>query len=244
VEAKDLIYGRNTVLEYLKRCGTGDRVTVYLAENAHGSIIDEISAEARRRQIPVASADKSFFHALGPSSKHQGAAMSLRAERPAGGGPPLLERAAAEKGLLLLLDQLADPQNIGSIIRSAEALGCAGVVMTKSHSPGITPAVAKASAGATAHIEVLTVSNAADFMGRAKERGFWIIGSSDHGDCGIEKARGLRPAVLVIGSEGTGMRRLTGERCDCTVAIPLKGNIGSLNASVAAGILLYELLKD
>ncbi|MBN1532698.1 MAG: 23S rRNA (guanosine(2251)-2'-O)-methyltransferase RlmB [Spirochaetes bacterium] len=244
METKDLIYGRNTVLEYLKRCHTGEGVTVYLAENAHGSIIEAITAEARRRQVPVVAADKSFFRGIGPSSKHQGAAMSVAAERASADAPALLERASAAGGLIILLDQLMDPHNIGSIIRSAEALGCAGVVMTKSHSPGITPTVAKASAGATAHIAVLSVPNAAEFMRRAKEKGFWIIGSSDHGDCGIEKARGLRPAVLVIGSEGAGMRRLTGKRCDCTVAIPLKGRIGSLNASVAAGILLYELLKD
>ena len=103
--------------------------------------------------------------------------------------------------------------------------------------------VAKTSAGATAHIPVVIVANAARFLDEAKDAGVWVIGSDDQADTEISKLSSIRPALLVIGSEGEGMRRLTAEKCDHIVKIPLKGKVSSLNASVAAGILLYELLK-
>ncbi len=243
METKDLIFGRNAVLEYLKAAAPGDRTPVYVSETAHGPIIDRILAEAERKRIKVVRADKSFFKNLGPSSKHQGTAIASPAVKKEGAPDTLLSRVAGIRGVIVLLDQLTDPHNVGSVIRTAEALGASAVVMTKAHSPGITPAVVKSAAGATAHIETHTVSNASEFMKRASAAGFWIIGSSDRGDRGPENMGDLRPAVLVIGSEGSGMRHLTGERCHCTVRIPLKGETSSLNASVAAGILLYELLK-
>ena len=143
----------------------------------------------------------------------------------------------------MALDRISDPHNVGSIIRSAEALGASGVALSRAHSAEVTPVVVKASAGATAHLPVLTVSNVAQFLERAKARGFWIIGASGEGESSPEDVAEVRPAVLVIGSEGEGMRRLTEHKCDYMVRIPLRGTIASLNASVAAGIILYELLK-
>jgi len=116
--------------------------------------------------------------------------------------------------------------------------------MPRAHAAGITPAVVKASAGATAHIEILTVSNVVMFIEAAKEAGFWIVGTSDRGTEPPSRLRGYRPAVVVIGSEGEGMRHLTGESCDLVVRIPLRGSVSSLNASVAAGIVLHELLRE
>ena len=244
MEKKELIYGRNAVLEYLTTIRSGEPVSVYVSETAHGAIIDRILEEARRKGLPVVRADAQFFKTLGPSSKHQGAAISAPKKDKENNAESLLRRATECRGLIVLLDQLTDPHNVGSIIRSAEALGALGVVMTRAHSPGVTPTVVKSSAGATAHLDIVMVPNASEFMKRASAAGLWIIGTSDHGDATIEKARELKPAVLVIGSEGAGMRHLTEERCDCTVRIPLKGKVSSLNAAVAAGILIYELMKD
>ncbi|MBN2158713.1 MAG: 23S rRNA (guanosine(2251)-2'-O)-methyltransferase RlmB [Spirochaetes bacterium] len=246
MEDKGLIYGRNPVLEYLNGAEPGSPLELYIAEHSHGKIIDIITGTARTKKIAVRRMDKDFFTRLGPSSRHQGVALRLPpdARESAAGSGQILERTAADRGVLVLLDQVTDPQNAGSIIRTAEALGCCGVVIPKSHAAGITPAVIKASAGATAHIAIVTVSNIASFLEGAKKQGFWIIGTSDHGEDALPRLREYRPAILVIGSEGGGMRRLTEEKCDLIARIPLKGSVSSLNASVAAGIVLYELLKN
>ena len=146
--------------------------------------------------------------------------------------------------MIVLLDQLTDPHNIGSIIRTAEALGADAAVMTKANSPDINATIIKTSAGATAYLKIITISNVAGFLENAKKAGFWIIGSDADGSEDLAQLKEQKPAVIIIGSEGAGMRRLTRENCDFVFRIPLKGRISSLNASVAAGILLYEVMKD
>jgi 23S rRNA (guanosine2251-2'-O)-methyltransferase len=246
VEDKELIFGRNPVLEYLRTAEQGSPYELYISDGAHGKIIDMIAGEARAKKIPMRYQDKEFFSRLGASSHHQGVALKIppSVREHAAGMEPLLERTRNRKGVLVLLDHLTDPQNVGSIIRTAEALGCGGIVMPRAHAAGITPVVVKASAGATAHIEILTVSNVAMFIEAAKVAGFWIVGTSDRGTEPPAKLRGYRPAVVVIGSEGEGMKHLTEEACDLVVRIPLRGSVSSLNASVAAGIILHELLRE
>lgn len=246
MEDKELIFGRNPVLEYLRGAEPGAPYLLFISDSAHGKIIDTITGEAKAKKIPVRREEKDFFSRLGPSSHHQGVALKVpqAARGHVTGMEHLLERARERKGVLVLLDHLTDPQNIGSIIRTAEALGCAGIVMPRAHAAGITPAVVKASAGATAHIEILTVSNVVMFIEAAKAAGFWTVGTSDRGTEPPSRLRGYRPAVVVIGSEGEGMRHLTGESCDLVVRIPLRGSVSSLNASVAAGIVLHELLRE
>ncbi len=245
MEDKELIFGRNPVLEYLRARGPAALAELYVAQTAHGKIIDEIIATARARRIRVSRMDKDFFGNLGPSSHHQGVALRLpvpAAETDRAGVDGLFARAVDKKGVLVLLDQITDPHNTGSIIRTAEALGCDGIIITKSHSSGITPTVVKSSAGATAHIEILQISNAASFLDEAKKHGFWIIGTADAGNRDLPELGAVRPAVVIIGSEDSGMRRLTAEKCDYIVRIPLAGRISSLNASVAAGIILYQIM--
>jgi 23S rRNA (guanosine2251-2'-O)-methyltransferase len=246
VEDKELIFGRNPVLEYLRGAEPGTPYVLYISDSAHGKIIETIASEAKAKKIPVHREEKDFFSRLGPSSHHQGVALKVppAAREHATGMEHLLERARDRKGVLVLLDHLTDPQNIGSIIRTAEALGCAGIVMPRAHAAGITPVVVKASAGATAHIEILTVSNVVMFIEAAKAAGFWIVGTSDRGTEQPARLRGYRPSVVVIGSEGGGMKHLTEESCDLVVRIPLRGSVSSLNASVAAGIVLHELLRE
>jgi 23S rRNA (guanosine2251-2'-O)-methyltransferase len=246
MEDKELIFGRNPVLEYIRRAEAGSSYELYVSESAHGKIMDIITGEARARKIPVRSQDRDFFARLGPSSHHQGVALKVpsSAREQTGGMEQLLERVRERRGVLVVLDHLTDPQNVGSIIRTAEALGCGGIVMPRAHAAGVTPAVVKASAGATAHIETLQVSNVAMFLEAAKKAGFWIVGTSDRGTEPPARLRGYRPAVVVIGSEGEGMKHLTEEECDLVVRIPLRGRVSSLNASVAAGIVLHELLRE
>jgi len=245
LEDKELIFGRNPVIEYLRAMGPEARAELYVGQTAHGKIIDEIIATAQSRSIRVSRMDKVFFENLGPSSRHQGVALKLpvpAAETDKTGMEGLFARAVDKKGVLVLLDQITDPHNTGSIIRTAEALGCDGIIIPKSHSSGITPTVVKSSAGATAHIDILQISNVALFLDDAKKHGFWIIGTADAGNCDLPELGKVRPAVLIIGSEESGMRRLTAEKCDYIVRIPLAGRISSLNASVAAGIILYQIM--
>lgn len=244
MEEKGLILGRNPVLEYLHAAKADSRVDVYISITAHGKIIDTIVETARSKRLRVHRKEKSFFAPLGPSSLHQGVAMSLpEAPGTKAGDVSVLATAAEKKGVLVLLDRLEDPHNVGSIIRTAEALGCDGVVLSRSHSAGITPAVVKASAGATAHIPTIQVPNVAAFLDEAKSSGYWVIGTAGEGSTDIGELRGLRPCVVVIGGEHGGMRRLTGEKCDVVVRVPLAGAVSSLNASVAAGIVLYEIMR-
>ena len=244
MEDNRLIYGRNPVLEYIRNAPDASPLEVYVSESAHGKIIDVIVDAALAKKIRVERRGREFFSRLGPSSSHQGVALRLPAEERGAvtGAGGLIERAARAQGVLVLMDHLTDPHNAGSIIRTAEALGCAGVVIPRSQAAGVTPVVVKASAGATAHIEIVETSNVASFIDEAKAAGFWIIGTDDRGSTPLRELGRLRPCVVVIGSEGDGMRRLTAEKCDYIVRIPLAGKVSSLNASVAAGIVLYGIM--
>lgn len=243
MENKKIILGRNPVFEYIKSLGPSAGCELYLLQNVHGKIIDSILSEAQRKSIKPLYRDKNFFHQLAPSSKHQGVALIMHKGSEPFHDKDLIEETASIKGVLVLLDHIVDPHNTGAIIRTAEALGCQGVIYPKSNSAGITPTVIKASAGATAHIPIQEVNNVASCIERAKKSGFWVIGTSDHGTRPLNDINKIRPALVIIGSEGEGMKHLTEEKCDYIVSIPLKGNISSLNASVAAGIVLYEILK-
>ena len=246
MENKKIIYGRNSVLEYLRQIKHGDAV-LHVSGSAHGKIIDTIVNSAKGKRVRIDFCEKETLSRFEPSSKHQGVVLEL-----AGVAEHKDEKLSlheflaivfAKKGVLVLLDQLTDPHNVGSIIRTTEALGGHGIILTKDRSAGLTPIAEKTSSGATAYLPVHTVPNASAFLDNAKEAGFWIIGTSGEGSFELGRLKDYRPCVIIIGSEGTGMRSLTESKCDFIAAIPLQGNISSLNASVAAGIVLYEALK-
>jgi 23S rRNA (guanosine2251-2'-O)-methyltransferase len=245
VENKELVFGRNPVLEYLQSAKPGSNFELFVAQSAHGKIINSIVHAAEAKSIKVQFKDKAFFAGLGPSSRHQGVILKIPRSFHVTGtvAGPLLTYIREHRGVLVLLDRITDPHNVGSIIRTAEALGCGGVILSKSHAPGITPGVVKASAGATAHIEIHHASNIASFLAEARAAGLWIIGASEHGEKDLDTIGDIRPCVVVIGSEDTGMRQLTLEKCDFLVRIPLAGKVSSLNASVAAGIILYQIMR-
>jgi 23S rRNA (guanosine2251-2'-O)-methyltransferase len=251
VDKKEIIYGRNPVLEYIRSAESGKNLELFVNRNARGKIIKTILHEAKGKEIRISYPEKSFFSDLGSSSVHQGVALAgvERSGITRGGKgkediDTLLKRVSEKKGVLVFLDQLTDPHNVGSIIRTAEALGCDGVITTKSHSPGITSTVVKSSAGATAYIPVVTAGNTAGFISRAKDAGFWLAGTSGDGDTDLSRAAEYRPLIIVIGSEERGMRRILKDECDIVVAVKLPGKISSLNASVAAGIIIHGIVKN
>lgn len=244
MEKKEIITGRNPVFEYLKSAQGSIRGDLHVSSSAHGKIINDIINLAKSRNIKVYQENKDFFKKFTSSASHQGVVLSLSIKSDKKDPDLVLKKIISKKGVLLLLDQITDPHNLGSIIRSAEALGCDAVVLPKNNSADITETVIKASAGATAYMEIIYISNVARFLEDIKKDGFWIIGTSDHGSVQLRGLSDIKPACLIIGSEGKGMRRLTEEKCDYIVSIPLKGKVSSLNASVAAGIALYEILKD
>ncbi|MFA5551212.1 MAG: 23S rRNA (guanosine(2251)-2'-O)-methyltransferase RlmB [Trueperaceae bacterium] len=233
------IYGRNAVLEALRE---GQVESVLVADGVQAGALKEFeraarAAGARLERVPRIRLDQAL-----KTTQHQGVAAQL----PEVTTSDLEDayRAAADRGeklLLVMLDQLTDPRNVGAIIRSAEALGAHGVVMEGRRSAPITAVVVKTSAGATAHVPLVVVGNLPSTIERLKERGVWVYGADGAARSTPEQIDWNRDTALVIGSEGTGMRRLVRERCDELVAIPLAGKVTSLNASVAAGILLYAV---
>ncbi|HEX6593756.1 MAG TPA: 23S rRNA (guanosine(2251)-2'-O)-methyltransferase RlmB [Bacillota bacterium] len=148
-----------------------------------------------------------------------------------------------EAPFFIILDELEDPHNLGSIIRTAHAAGAHGVIIPKRRSVGLTAAVAKTAAGALEHVPVARVTNISYTIDELKERNVWVVGTDAEGDEDYRMLDGALPIAIVIGNEGKGMSRLVKEKCDWTVNLPMKGKISSLNASVACGILLYEVFR-
>ncbi|HPS58862.1 MAG TPA: 23S rRNA (guanosine(2251)-2'-O)-methyltransferase RlmB [Spirochaetota bacterium] len=243
MEKKEIVTGRNPVIEYLKSVPDTAGMSVHISEGSHGRIIDEIISLCKKRNVRVVTEGRSFFNSYS-SAAHQGVVLIMPRTKEAPVSGDVLSTAARDKGVVVLLDQITDPHNMGSIIRSAEALGCKAVIIPKNNSAAVNETVIKTAAGATAHIEIIQVTNVAQFLEELKGMGFWIIGTSDHGTVKIGEVKNILPACIIIGGEGKGMRRLTEEKCDYTVSIPLRGKVSSLNASVAAGIVIYEMLKD
>lgn len=235
------IYGRNPVIEALK---SGTEINrVYIAKGAKHQVIDDIYKLARERQIPVAQVERKKLDQLFPGKNHQGVYASV-AEMAYVAWEDILGRAR-EKGespLVLVLDELEDPHNLGAILRNADAFGVHGVIIPKRRSVSLTGTVAKAAAGALQYVPVARVANIAQTLKALKKEGLWICGTAMDGQT-IYQAPLSGPLAIVIGSEGNGMRKLVAEQCDFTVSIPMKGQINSLNASVATGIVLSEVVR-
>lgn len=235
------IVGRNAVSEALRVGRPIDHLLVARGERA--GRLGEILQRAKERQIPVKETDPRRLDALcGPN--HQGVAAAA-ACKPYASLDEVL-RLAEERGeppFLVVCDGLEDPHNLGAIVRTAEASGAHGVIVPKRRSVGLTAAVYKASAGAVEYLPVARVTNIADTLRELKKRNIWVYGLDMDG--APWNRTDLRGAVaLVVGSEGKGISRLAREQCDGIVSLPMYGQIESLNASVACGILLYEVARQ
>lgn len=236
------IFGRNPVLEALKAQATINKLWVAKGERK-GSIL-EIIALAKAAKIQVQEVERIKLDHMFPKQNHQGVAASLAtADYVEWQAIVDYAHAQGEDPLIVVLDELEDPHNLGAILRSVDAVGAHGVIIPKRRAVPLTDGVAKASAGAIEHVRVARVSNITQVLDALKKQGIWVVGASMEGQRVYEQdLRG--PLAIVIGSEGKGIGRLVGEACDFLVSIPMQGKINSLNASVAAGLLLYEVYRQ
>lgn len=237
------IIGRNAVLEALKSRRSINKLV--LAKGLAGGSIGPIIAKAREAGIPVQEVERAHLDTLAESTKHQGV-MALAAAREYVDVADILA-AARERGedpVVLLLDEIEDPHNLGAILRTAEGAGVHGVIIPKRRSVALTETVAKASAGAVEYVPVARVSNIAQTIDALKKEGLWIVGTDPLGPKTYWEQDLRGPLGIVVGSEGKGMGRLVKEKCDYLVNIPMRGNIASLNASVATSLIIYEIVRQ
>ena len=241
-EESSRVEGRNPVLEALRSGRSVDKV--YIQAGLHDGPIQMILREARKRDAIVAFVTKERLNQMSETGNHQGVIAAV-ASYQYSTVEDILKRAE-EKGedpFLILLDEIEDPHNLGAIIRTANLAGAHGVIITRHRAAGLTATVAKASAGAVNYTPVAKVTNLSGTIEELKRRGLWFV-CADMGGTSMYDLDLKGPIGLVIGSEGTGVGRRVREKCDFIASIPMKGEIDSLNASVAAGILAYEIVRQ
>ncbi|KAB7704649.1 23S rRNA (guanosine(2251)-2'-O)-methyltransferase RlmB [Bacillus aerolatus] len=239
--SKEFIAGRNPVLEALR----SDREInkIWIAEGAQRGSVQQIIKAAKEKNVLVQFVPKQKVDQMSDEN-HQGVVASVAAYNYAE-LDDLFEKAekSGEAPFFLLLDEIEDPHNLGSIMRTADAVGAHGIIIPKRRAVGLTAAVAKASTGAIEYIPVVRVTNLSRTIDELKERGVWIAGTDAKGADDYRQLDGTMPLGLVIGSEGKGMGRLIKEKCDFLIQLPMAGRVTSLNASVAAGLLMYEVYR-
>lgn len=238
----DYIVGRNAVREALRSGRTIQRLFI-TNDKVQGSL-QEIIGLAKDKGIELRRVDDKQLSKYADGVVHQGV-VALAAPVKFADLTEVLNAWPSEKApLLILLDGIEDPHNMGAIIRTAECCGATAVLVPKRHTAPINATVAKTSAGALESIPLVQVGNVAQTIEELKKQGFWVLGAHMEGQQTLYQADLTSPLVLVIGNEGKGLSRLTKERCDFLVTIPMYGRINSLNASVAAAILMYEAVRQ
>ena len=236
------IFGRNPVIEALRSDSEINKI--YLAKGELQGSAKEIVALAQEKGVQIQTVERAKLDQMFPKENHQGVAASI-AEANYVDWQDVLEsaRKKGEDPLLIILDELEDPHNLGAILRSADAVGAHGVIIPKRRAVALTAGVAKAAAGAVAYVPVARVSNLAQTIEALKKEGVWVAGAA-MGGTEVYKQNLTGPLAIVIGSEGKGLGRLVAEKCDFLISLPMQGKINSLNASVATGVILYEVLRQ
>ena len=239
----DQVEGRNSVLELLE--SEKDINKIFISRGDRQGSINKIIGKARDNKVVIVEVDKKKLDEMSQTGNHQGVIAIV---------PPfeycdvddILEVAKERKEdpFIVILDGIEDPHNLGAIIRTAETAGAHGVIIQKRRAVGVNSTVNKSSAGAVEYMKVARVNNITETINYLKEQGLWIIGTDMDTDRYYYNQDMTGPIAIVIGSEGFGMSRLVKENCDILVKIPMKGNITSLNASVSAGIVIYEVVKQ
>ncbi|AQY49862.1 RNA methyltransferase [Listeria weihenstephanensis FSL R9-0317] len=238
---QEWIAGRNPVSEVLK--SDRDIHKILIAEGSQKGSMQPIIGAARERKIQVQIVPKSKIDKLVEGS-HQGVAAQVAAYQYAELDDLFAKAEEREEmPFFIILDELEDPHNLGSIMRTADAVGAHGIIIPKRRAVGLTQTVAKASTGAIEHIPVTRVTNISRTMEDLQKRGLWIFGTDASGSSDYRTMDANMPLALVIGSEGFGMSRLVREKCDFLVHLPMRGAVTSLNASVAASVLMYEIYR-
>lgn len=237
-----IIEGRNPIIEALKNNRPIEKIMVNKASK-EGSI-KKILAMAKENKVIIQEVDRHKLDDMSESHAHQGV-IAITSDYRYYDLDEILEipRQKGEDPFFIILDGITDPHNLGSIIRTADAVGAHAVIIPKRRSVQITPIVAKASAGAVEYLPVCKVTNIVNTINTLKENGLWIAAVDMDGQTFYQQNLG-GPLGLVVGSEGEGISRLVKQNCDFTVSMPMSGNVTSLNASVAGGILLYEVYRQ
>jgi 23S rRNA (guanosine2251-2'-O)-methyltransferase len=232
--------GFHAVEEALTAGRALDRIVI--ASGRHGERLEAIVRLAKSRGVPVRFEDRQQVDRLAGTRDHQGIA-ALAAAKPAVDLEDLL-REKSEQGLLILLDGIEDPHNLGAIVRTSLAAGAQGVVIPERRAAGLTDTVERASAGALAHLSVARVKNLVRAMEEIKEAGYWLVGLDERAEKPYTEVDYKGSVGIVLGGEGEGLHELTRKRCDFLVSIPTTGPVRSLNASVAAGVVLFEAVRQ
>lgn len=239
----DRLYGIHPLLEAL-RSAERHIDGIYLQHGRQGRDIDEILSLAKTKGITVDFRSREALDRLTGSAHHQGAVGMVASKSYTSLEDLLAAVAGKEHPLLVILDGIEDPHNLGAILRTAEAAGVDGVIIPERRAVGLTAAVAKASAGAIEYLPVARVVNLSHTIDRLKNENFWIYALDVKGEKSFLGVDYRGAVALVIGGEGRGIRPLVAQHCDGRIHIPMKGKVSSLNASVAAGVLLYEVLRQ
>ena len=239
----DVIEGRNAIIEALRAGRAIDKI--YIAKGDVDKTLGHIASKAREKGIVVVEADRRKLDFMSRTQAHQGV-IALAAVRDYCEISDILAVAESrnEPPFVIVCDEISDPHNLGAIIRSAECAGAHGVVIPKRRSAGLTAIVDKASAGAAEHMAVARVPNIPAALKLLKGSGLWVYGTAADGQSPLWQTELSGAVALVIGSEGEGMGRLVRESCDCIISLPMRGRLGSLNASAAAAIVMYEVLRQ
>lgn len=244
MQNREIISGVNVILEVL-RSGRRRCYEISIAEGKKESILHEVEMLARKKGIPCRFVPRSMLTELSRIEKHQGIIAKVDPFEYIPFEQLLADSVAGRDSLLLILDSVLDPQNLGSLIRTAHLLGVDGLIFPKNNAAAVGPAATRASAGATEYLPIAQVTNLTTVLKQLKSKGYWIYGAEGVGSRSIyDIDLSTGHMVLVMGGEGTGMRRLVREGCDELLSIPMAGKIGSFNVSVAGGILLSEIIRQ
>jgi len=243
---RHLLYGVNPIIEALRADRIPDQITI--AEGTRDERLRDLVELARQRGVPVNHARRIDLDREVGSTHHQGVIARIAAPKYAD-SDELLEAVGAGVGkepepLVVILDGIEDPRNLGAILRTAECAGASGAFIPERRAAGLNETVAKASAGAVEYLPIARVTNLSVLIRQLKERNVWVVGTAGDATMDYSAWDWTRPSAIVLGGEGAGLHRLVRENCDALVRIPVHGKIDSLNVSVAAGIILYEALRQ
>jgi len=238
------IYGRKPVLESIRSGGRAIS-RIYLMQGSRDDVLHQIESHANARGIQVSFETRHRMDTMAGHSNHQGV-IAVAEDYKYADLQDILDAARNKNELVftILLDEIEDPQNLGAIIRSADAAGVHGVIIPKHHAAEVNATVVKASAGAAEHVTTVKTTNLNDTIRKLKEANVWVVGAAGEAAQNFYDYDFRRPVALVIGNEGKGLRRLVRENCDDLVKIPMAGQMSSLNASVASALLLFEVVRQ
>jgi len=240
---REILYGVNSVLEALR--ANRKIKSIYTARGKMDERLRQVVQTAETRGVKLHWVDRALLERMAESKSHQGVVAEAESYRYYAVGDILAcARDEALAPLLLVLDGIEDPQNLGAILRTAECMGVHGAVIPKHEACAVTPAVSRASAGASEHLKVARVTNLVQTIKDLKKQGLWVVGTDSQASASCFDLTYPGPVALVIGGEGRGIRRLVKESCDYMVHIPMRGQVNSLNASVSCAIVLAEIVKQ